>query len=457
MYNSSAGEMMNRRPQPNFKSAHTISLALICACVLALLLAPLPAMAKSIILISMHDAPKRTDILVAMDPATGNSWPVYNFSGHPRHKSGLIMSPRVDASGQQIFFSSDNSFAYTPFRRNLFRITTDGRGWQQITPGVNSGRWDQPCPCGVVKGVVTRKNGQPYSSAPVFLEGVGMVHTKGDGSFEFPKVPGGARWIMAYRPGNTSAYDSQLISPAPGAPVVLRLIPDSTNRPSLQYPVPYKGQVFFMAGVHSLVRLNLADMSTTTVYQVRGSCLLTQISGYDIGPRTGRLAVVDYAEGCPTNRGVYVSKGNQMGLLVDAKKDQRWCGLGQVFWSPDESKLALTACLTSGGFQRAVYLMVVSAANGQVLGYWGMSNTAINLAKVKLHGWSPDGKHLLFSWHADKQANGNLAVIAVAKSGALDHGSVRQLMGNRYIQSATWANIVGPVMPGAPAKRPPQR
>lgn len=414
--------------------------ALAALVILSLALAA-PASAGSTVLVSLHDPAAGSDTLIALDPATGQARPLFNFAGHPRHKAGLILGPRVDASGKLIYFSSDNSFAYTPFRRNLFAITADGQAWQQITPGANSGRWDQPCPCGSVRGRVARKDGRPWSAAPVFLEGVGMAHTKPDGSFEFKRAPQGNRWIMAYRPGNTSAYDSQLLAVGPGAGLSVNLIPDRTNRPSLHSPVPFGDSVYFLAGLTTLVRFNPAKQTTANLYQVQGSCTLKRIGGFDLGPKTGRLAIVDYGEGCPTNRGLYVNRSNQLRLLVDAKADQRWCGLGQVFWSPDERRLALTACLSQGGFNRNTYLLIIDAASGRVTGTYGFADQKINLAKVRLNGWSPDGGYVLFSWYADQPAGGNLSAMRVNANGALDANSGRNLISGRYINGATWANL----------------
>lgn len=413
---------------------------------LMVLAAAAPAVAGgSTILVSIHDPGARGDTLYAMDPASGRAQALFNFANHPHHKAGLILDPRVGPGGRYIYFSSDNANFYTPFYYNLFRITSDGRSWQQLTPGVNSGRWDQRCPCSVVRGRVRRRNGRPYSAAPVFLEGVGMVYSKPDGSFEFKKVPMGMRWLMAYRPGNARAYDSQLVTVAPGAPMVVDLIPNSTHRASLRYPVPAGDNLVFQAGLLTLARLNLARRTTANIYQVGGTCSLKQISGFDLDRRSGRLAILDYATGCPTNRGLYVTQGNALRLLLDTKTDQRWCGVGQVFWSPDGTKLALSVCLAYGNALNQIpSLLVLDAASGRVLGNWGINMPSLNLGKMRLHGWSPDGRHLLFSWYTSRPSAGNLSIIGVGPGGTIDPRTGRHLIRGRRIDGATWAVLKPP-------------
>lgn len=379
------------------------------------------------------------DTLYTMNPDGSGSAPLFNFHNHPRHNQGRILQPRIAADGKTIYFSSDNSYAYTPANRNIFRITSNGTYFEQLTPGPNSGKWGAPCPCGSVRGKVKRANGVPYGNSPVFLEGVGMVYSKSDGSFNFDKVPEGKRYIVAYRPG-TTVFDSQLVFAARGAPVIVDLIPNSDYRWNFTRPVLSYGRIYHISGINTLQWQKPGTDKFAKVYTATGSCTgLSDIDGFDTSPKNGWLAIMDYQEGCPTNRGLYVADGNGGGLrlLLDLKSNNACSGAGEVFWSPDESKIAIKIV-----YNWQVGIFVIDVRNGGVLGYIAAANTNFNLYNTHLYGWSPDGRWLLYSQYLKDPSQAFLFKVRVTSAGAIDQKSVVTLLSNVRLSGATWGRLL---------------
>jgi hypothetical protein len=110
-----------------------------------------------------------------------------------------------------------------------------------------------------------------------------------------------------------------------------------------------------------------------------------------------------------------------------------------VFWSPDESRLALKACY-SQNYQWYTYLVVVDVATGGILGnaYFPANYTMYN---VSLHGWSPDGQWLLYSMWITDTSNGILAKIPVNVDGSLNPAAAVNLLTNTQIAGATWGQL----------------
>ncbi len=222
-------------------------------------------------------------------------------------------------------------------------MAADGSWWEQITPGPNSGRWNQPCPCGVVQGLVRDAAGNPLAGRPVFLEGKDMVYTGADGRFRYEDVPTGTRWLVAYRGGGQDVFDAQPISVAAGATLDTILTPDN------------------------------------------------------------------------------------------------WCGAQEVFWSPDESRLAAKACYVLN-YQWYTYLVIFDAATGAILGNASFPAN-YTMFNVGLHGWSPDGRWLLFSMWITDTSNGVLAKVPVAADGSLNVAGTVNLLTNTHISGATWGRL----------------
>ncbi|MCP5047215.1 MAG: carboxypeptidase regulatory-like domain-containing protein, partial [bacterium] len=299
--------------------------------------------AQEKILVSTFNKTQTNDILYSMNPDGKGSMKLFDFSRHPRHTQGRILHLHIASDGRTIYFSSDNAYTYTPASRNLFRISSNGLAWEQFTPGPNSGKWDTPCPCGTVTGTVKRSNGMAYSNTAVFLESKGMVYSNADGSFRFDKVPQGKRWIVAYRPGST-VFESREIMVVPNLVSRADLVPNSDFRWSFTNPVVYGNRIYYRSGLNKIEWRTVKSDTGVGIYTSTGSCTgLTNVDGFHVAPTSGRLAIMDYQQGCTTNRGLYIADrdGGQMGLLLDMKANQNWGDPGEVFWSPDESKIAI--------------------------------------------------------------------------------------------------------------------
>jgi hypothetical protein len=398
-------------------------------------------MMKEKILVSVSSSDPRPDsTLYTLDPAGTEQAELFSFHDHPQHKAGSIWQPRIAPDGGTIYFSSDHAYAYTPARCNLFRIGADGSWQEQITPGPNSGRWDQPGPFGTVKGAVRKSNGDPWGNSPIYLEGVGIQYSQPDGSFRFEQVPEGERWVVAYRPGDANYSDALPVSVVAGATCGgLHLVPDHGSKMNFEYPIPH-GKRIYHRFVNDRVRwIDLGLSGYNDVHTVSADLCnsIPQVDGFDLAPSSGRLALVDYAEGCPGHQGLYVAgrDGKDLEVLVDGKAIPAWCGAQEVFWSPDESRIALKVC-----YNWQCCLMVLDLSRGQLTG-WVCFDSRYTLGNVALHGWSPDGGWLLFSYWLDRQSEGVLAKIKVSADGSLDMSSVVNLLSGVHISGATWGSL----------------
>ena len=386
------------------------------------------------------------DTLYSINPDGSGQAKLFDFQNHPKDTSSGIWDVRLGADGHQVYFSSDNAYLYTPASRNLFSVSSNGTNWDQITPGPNSGRWNQGCPCGTVTGIVRHSNGDPWSGRPVFLEGKDMVYSGADGHFRFNNVPTGARWVLAYRSLGDGVYDSQSITVNAGLTTDVSLTPYTDSRMSFTHPVPF-GQRIYHKFLLNEIRWTTSDFAPpVSVYSTSGSCTgIPDIDGFDVASGSGRLAIADYQEGCGTNdtahRGIYLTDkdGNNHRLLVDMMADPDWCGVQELFWSPDESKLAVKSCYKQQ-YQWYTYLVIFDAGTGTILGavYFPQDYTLYN---INLHGWSPDGRWLLYSAWLNDTSNSTLVKIAVNSSGAIDNQNYQFLLSNKDISSATWGNL----------------
>lgn len=381
------------------------------------------------------------DTLYTLNPDGGDLARLFDFRNHPRHDRGGIWQPRIASGGDAVYFCSDHAYLYTPATRNLFRITADGRHLQQITPGPNSGRWDQPGPYGSVEGRVEKSNGEPWYNAPLYLEGVGMTYSQPDGTFRFEKVPEGSRWIVAYRPGDADVSEAQPLSVVAGTVYgPLLLVPDYPTRMTFEAPIPHGERVYhrFMLTQVQWTDLDSAAYNEVYTVPVAGCISPPLVEGVDVAPGSSRLAIVDYhGDGCSENRGLYLADadGDNVRLLVDMKADYNWSGAQEVFWSPDETRIALKA-----SYNWHTCLLVFDAVSGKVLG-WTYYDPSYSLFNVTLHGWSPDGRWLLCSQWLNQPTMGALSKIVVNADGSLDTTAVTTLVANAGISGATWGMI----------------
>lgn len=396
---------------------------------------------QSKILVSIADDTWTDDTLYTLEPDGSGQTRLFDFHSHPKHTIGRIWQPRVASDGGSVYFSSDNAYAYTPASRNLFRIAADGSWWDQITPGPNSGRWDQPCPCGTVEGTVKKSNGDPWGNSPVYLEGMSMLYSQPDGSFRFDNVPVGARWIVAYKPGDTP-FDSEAITVVAGSTVQVDLVPVSDYRTSFQSPALWGSRVYHLLDTTSIAWTDLAFSTHPTVYTTPAdSCIgVPDVDAFDVARTSGRLVIVDYQEGCGagnTNHlGLYTADkdGNNLQLLVDMMADPNWQDSlhEEVFWSPDETKIAFKT--RYNGYD----CLMVFGADGSFKGSICANQSSDTLS---LHGWSPDGNWLLYSIFPGDPAQTTLSKIRVNDDGSFDPISIVNLLVNVRLSGATWGNL----------------
>lgn len=384
--------------------------------------------------------------LYTLNPDGSGQARLFDFHAHPRDTTGGIWNPRVAPTGDAIYFASDSAYLYTPASRNLFRVAADGSWWEQITPGPNSGRWNQPCPCGVVQGLVRDAAGNPLAGRPVFLEGKDMVYTGADGRFRYEDVPTGTRWLVAYREGGQDVFDAQPISVAAGATLDTILTPDTSYRIEFDRPVIFGDRIYHTLAPHKIQWTRAPFEPPVEVYFTTGACTgIPDIDGFDVAPTTGRLAIVNYQQGCGVgdteHQGLYLvdQDGKNPQLLVNMMADYNWCGAQEVFWSPDESRLAAKVCYAQN-YQWYTYLAIFDAATGAVLGSASFPAN-YTMFNVGLHGWSPDGRWLLFSMWITDMSNGVLAKVPVAGDGGLDVAGTVNLLTNTHISGATWGRM----------------
>ena len=384
--------------------------------------------------------------LYTLNPDGSGQARLFDFHAHPKDATGGIWSPRIGPGGGAVYFASDNAYLYTPASRNLFRIAADGGWWEQLTPGPNSGRWNQPCPCGVVEGIVRDGYGDPWAGRPVFLEGKDMVYSGADGRFRFDNVPTGTRWLLAYRSLGEDVFDALVVSVMAGITTQATLSPDTDYRMEFDRPVPYGDRIYHVLSPHKIQWTRVGFTMPVEVYVNTGACTgIPDIDGFDVAPTSGRLAIVNYQEGCGTgdteHQGIYLADkdGNNRQLLVNMMSDYNWCGAGEIFWSPDESRLAAKACYKQG-YQWYTYLVVFDASNGATLGavYFPQEYAMSN---VSLHGWSPDSHWLLTSSWLNDPGTGSLAKLPVNSDGSLNPAGAVALLSNTHISGATWGRL----------------
>jgi len=383
--------------------------------------------------------------LYTLNPDGSGQKKLFDFHQHPQDKKGGIWDVR--AGSDTVYFASDNAYLFTPASRNLFRIAADGSWYDQITPGPNSGRWDQSCPCGTVTGMVLDQSGSPAAGRPLFLEGKDMIYSGADGRFRFDDVPTGTRWIVAYRSSGEDVFDAQAISVQVGQTTSVTLTPNNNVRMEFSRPVPFGQRIYHVLWPFT-IQWTTADFAPPVeVYKVSGGACpnLPSVDGFNVAPTTGRLAIVNYETGCgtgdTTHQGIYTADkdGHGVTLLVNMLADSNWCGAKEIFWSPDEARLAVKAC-----YNWYTYLLVFDAGHGKLLGSVYFNDSRYTLYNVDLHGWSPDGKWLLYSFWLNDMANSTLAKMPVKTDGKLDPNGATALLTDRNISGATWGMVNDP-------------
>jgi hypothetical protein len=361
---------------------------------------------------------------------------VFNFSNMPLIKSGFITQLRPSADGTSLYFVSDNAHIYTPSRRNIFKIPNNNSWLKQLTPGPDSGQIPPNVSKGTVKGRITDGNGNPYSSAPIFMESLPLQYSDANGYFTFTNIPEGNRWITGYRPGSL-VFKSLPVYVTGGLTSEVTLIPESDYKINFENPIEYNNQIYYIENNLGIYMLDKNGENRTKIFSVVG---FEGIGGFDIAKQDGEIIFSDYRTGTEQQRGLYTcdKNGDNINLFLDFKQDYNWGGVSEVFWSPDKSKIAVKA-----EYNYLVYFVIFDTSNGNILGtvYFNDNLTKYN---VDLYGWSPDGRWLLYSTWLDKTEYCILAKIAVGSDGSLDPGRNINLLQNVNLRGACWGDLSKP-------------
>ncbi len=408
-------------------------------CIIFFLLVSVIAFAKEVIIFSLTDPVKDDGKLFIMNPQGGKTQEIFSFHTHPKIRKGSIYTPRIAKDGKTIYFSSDNAFAYTPFRANIFRVASDGSWVDQITPNSNSGRWDVGCPCGIVKGKVLHPGSKmPWGGCPVFLEGKGMVYSGSNGTFTFKDVPSGVRFVVGYKPGS-SVFDAKPINVVPDTEIDVVLVPNSNYKTGFYSPIPVKEKVYFKFGMSEIQWTDVEATHYNEVYKAKGVCSgIADIDGFDVNPQTEAIAVMDYQTGCTTNRGLYlISKGN-ISLLWDMKQENGISGGRGVYWTYNGKRLAVEV-----SYNNITYIIIIDVEKKRFLSSFPFPN-GYTIYDIELYGFSPSGEWLLFSYRIPSTDKWVLTKIRVNKDGILDANSMVSLFKSSLLTGATWGILASP-------------
>lgn len=401
--------------------------------------------AEEVILVSVaQDAPNWLNdglYVLSLDGSQSNGF--FDFSGQDRLKTGRFMGLRPSKDGKQLFFFSDHANIYTPAGRNVFQLDLGSKALDQVTPGPKSGEFGEKG-TSTVSGFVRDGQNIGYVGAPVYLEGVGTVNTAAGGAFSFSDVPPGVRWLVAYN-RTLDRFEAQTVNVVNGADATgMILTPNTNTRMQFERPVPFGERIYYTSNNGLELSWTTKDFNPPkTVYKSPGDLCtgIPTVDAFDISA-SGKIIVYDYQTGCGVgNRnhvGLYImdKDGGDKKILRDMLNDAQYPQWDdpvlpvEIFWSPDESKIALKA-----GYANVDHVVVLNS-NGDVLGYTATNSTT---AVVTLHGWSPDGANLLFSEYNGNPALASLGKIAVDANGAV--GAVSLLLNNTPISSACWVDL----------------
>ena len=404
------------------------------------------ATAEKIVVSLSQDVPTwLNDKLYTLDPDGSNLISLYDFSGRPKTTSGRMLDLRAHTDGQSIHFASTHDSIYTPAGYNIFELWMVGKVLDQVTPGPNSGDFTQTGNS-TVSGVVQNGSGAAYIGSPVYLEGMGVVNTAGDGTFSFTNVPAGARWLVAYNV-TLDLFEARSITVVSNLHTTgLVMVPNTTARMNFRSPVPYGDTRIYHIGNGGFdIDWTTADFAgPTTVYTTPSDACagIATVDAFDIST-AGKIVVYDYQTGCGIGNmnhvGLYTmdSDGGNKQILKDMLNDAinpLWDDPVlpvEIFWSPDGTQVAVKVSYGSTDN------IIVFDTSGAIVG----SAHADTISEVvTLYGWSPDGNWLLFGSYDGNPAATTLGKIVVNGDGSL--GAVTNLLTNQPISGATWGNLV---------------
>ncbi len=416
------------------------------------------SIAEEKIIVSLGDANSGSSVicrLYSMNPDGSQLKPLFSFEQQVA-SDARILKPRLSSDQQHILFSSDFDKIRTPTSANIFSFNMENKALQQVTPYPNFGVFNNTCPdCGTVTGVVQNSQGLTLSRSLIFLEGIQKIVSSDDnGQFRFDNVPSGAHFIIAYRPDTLSVYASSLLFVSSVGTTNITLTPDQGNKLSIHSPVSFENRLYFILG-YELDWLDINGNSREDYYKKvysslsNSQCIGIPDIGFDVAPRSGRLLIMDYIDGCPSNRGVYLADkdGNNVQLLLDFKAENsplHLSGLGEneLFWSPDESKIALESTLNPDffGYDFGAVIAVLDANRGEILSIIPF-NKNITTVNLEFHGWSPKGDALLMSSWTDSVETGELVRVPVDAQGIANTEAATSLINGRNICGATWVDV----------------
>jgi len=406
-----------------------------------------PALSREKIVISIIDdsaVPYKGD-LYTMDPDGANLETIYHSD------SGGLWDAVIAPDGAAIYFTSDYKSIYTPTERNVFRVGSDGKSLQQLTPSWLFGDAGNQG-SGVVSGRVLDWNDAPISGAPVYVEGHGMVATAGDGRFRAENVPAGARIVMAYNVVLDRFDWTTTIVVANQESQIADLKPQNSvaSKTSYSDPAVFGSKLYYKFSLNELASTAFGAAQSNSIYMAEACDFAVDFNGFDIGRKTGKTAIMDYNTGCPTNRGLYIggTEATDLQLFLDMKAETPpgsgkypWNGGQDVAWSPDESRIAITASYLADGFNSLTYVLVYNVATGANVGGIYFSNTGYTLYNVDLHGWSPNGEWLLFSYWLNDPSQSEMVKVRVNADGGIDQASMQVLLQNMTITGASWGDL----------------
>lgn len=389
--------------------------------------------AQTKILVSIANESNDDASIFQLDESGNIEKELFNFKNQPLVKTGNIYNLNSNSDGSAIYFSSDNAQFYSLSSRNVFKLSSNGNNLSQITPGPYSGQTPLNVATGSVKGRITDSQGIPYSGAAIFMEGLPFIYSDANGYFKFDNVPQGHRWITGYKPASL-VYQSLPVYVTPNLTSEVELVPYTDYKSRFEMPKEFNGKIYYIANNLELYKINPNGENREKIFSTIG---LTGIGGFDIANQDGQIILSDFRTGTPEQRGLYTcdQNGNNLSLFLDFKQDNNWGDLGEVFWSPDKSKIALKA-----SYNYYTYIVIIDVNSKNILGtvYFDQNYTIYN---VDLHGWSPDGKWLLYSNWLEKPDFSTLAKIKVGSDGSLNPNDNINLIVNRNISSACWTKV----------------
>jgi hypothetical protein len=164
-----------------------LAFALLCVCV--------SHAAEEKVLVSVKED-EYNSILYSMNPDGSDVRELFRWAGQVVDGRGRIEYVRISPNGRYVAFTSNHDAYFSPYKRNIFHISSDGSWWDMDTPSAEAGNYTSGAPTGTVTGVV-REFGSGH--AWVTIEGYpDVITTDAVGNYSVSGVPEGGRFVTAY-------------------------------------------------------------------------------------------------------------------------------------------------------------------------------------------------------------------------------------------------------------------